>query len=360
MPKVLIVSPGIKMGGAENASVNLANGLQDNGSEVIFISLFNSAHFFELNKHIIFFEPDCFNIKKLSILKTIFWLRKIIKKEDPDAVIVFQKFYSAITLLSLFGTRYRIFISERSSPFFRWSVPVTIFNNIVFTIRKPDGVIAQTSIAAEYQRKYYGRKVPVKVIPNILRDVELYPDVKRENFILAVGRLNDHLKGFDRLIEALAITKNDWPLYLAGGEEDEGKDLKHLAKKLGVENRVKFLGKVKVIDELYARAGLFVIPSRSEGFPNALMEAMSAGCCCVAFDFIAGPRDLIKDGLNGYIIQDGNIAKLAEIIDFLIEKRDLTKKIGVKAMEVRKIYSSKFITKILIDFIFNKSIYGKI
>lgn len=347
---IIVIAPSIKMGGAENAGVNFANALQNNGCKVSFISIFRQPHFFKLNDEIKLYEPDEFNIKKLYLFKTILWLRKIIKKENPDVIIVLQKFYSAMTILSLLRKNYKIIISERSSPLFKWSLPVSIFNRIIFTLRKPDGIIAQTSIAAEYQRKYYGNNVPIKVIPNIVKEIKLFPEIKRENFILAVGRLNDHLKGFDRLIEVVALMKNDWSLYIAGGDE-EGIALKKLAKKLGVESRVKFLGKVKEMDKLYALAGLFVIPSRSEGFPNALVEAMAAGLPCIAFDFIAGPRDIIKDRVDGIIVEDGNLQKMANAIDELVYDEKKRIYLGMNALKVREKFSESNIIKSLTDFI---------
>lgn len=350
MLKILLVGPSTKMGGAENTGVNFANGLRNNGCQVSFISLFKQTHFFKLNNEINFYEPDNYNIKKLHLIKTLLWLRRIVKKENPDVIIVLQKFYSAIVVLSLLGNKYKILISERSSPLFKWSLPVTIFNKLVFTIKKPHGVIAQTSIAEEHQRKYYGNKVPIKVIPNIVRDVKLFPEIKRENFILAVGRLNDHLKGFDRLIEVLSLMKNDWSLHIAGGDE-EGTQLKALAKKLGVENKIQFLGKVKEMDKLYARAGIFVIPSRSEGFPNALVEAMAAGLPCVAFDFIAGPREIITDGVDGIIVEDGNLEKMANAIDELIFDENKRKTLGKNAIKVRERLNENIIIKSLLNFI---------
>jgi len=353
MFKVLIVAPGLSMGGAENASVNLANGMKKCNCEVVFVSLFKNVHFFHLSEGIRLYEPSNFNIKRLNFFKTLLWLRKIERTENPDAIIIFQKFYSAIGVLSLICTKYKIIISERSSPLFNWGLPINIFNRIVFTIKKPDGIIAQTSVAAKFQQKYYGSRVPIRIIPNIVREVKLYPEIEREKFILAVGRLNDYLKGFDRLIRAMAELKNDWPLYIAGGDgsEKEGFELKFLAKELGIENKIKFLGKVKEIDKLYARAGLFVIPSRSEGFPNALCEAMAAGCCCISFNFIAGPNEIIKNGINGFIIEDDNILKLAEMIDFLISNETIRKNIEKKATEVKEKYSEEVISKTVIDFI---------
>src|SRR5690606_2343592 len=135
----------------------------------------------------------------------------------------------------------------------------------------------QTAIAATYQKKIYGEKIPIRVIPNALRPVTLYPEIRRKKWILAVGRFGDPLKGFDRLIKAFSkIHAHDWYLVFAGGDRD-GEALKTLANELGVLERVLFLGKVIDLDRIYAEAGIFVIPSRSEGFPNALCEALAAG-----------------------------------------------------------------------------------
>jgi glycosyltransferase involved in cell wall biosynthesis len=137
-------------------------------------------------------------------------------------------------------------------------------------------------------------------------------------------------------LESFAKLKNqDWELHIAGGDE-EGEALKEQAERLGVINRIKFLGKVKDIDREYAKAGIYVIPSRSEGFPNALAEAMAAGCCCIAFDFVAGPRDIIVDGISGLIIENGNTTEMAKAIDYLIahpEKRIQLRKEAIKIRE---------------------------
>lgn len=329
------------MGGIERASVNTANGLSDTGDcEVLFVSLFKRDRFFKLNDEIRFFEPEGFNISSLSLVKSVLWLRKLIKSEKPDRVLAFNKFYAAISAISLIGIKIPFYISERSSPLYVWIQPFKIINRIAFSLRKPKGVIAQTKIAYDYQKKYF-KDSKIKVIPNSLKELNDFPDTERKKIILAVGRLGDSLKGFDRLIEAFAKLKNQsWTLQIAGGDED-GEYLKKTAKELKIIDRIQFLGKVKNIDQLYAEAGIFVIPSRSEGFPNALAEAMAYGCPCIAFDFTAGPRDLIKDGISGLIVEDGNIEKLAETIDELINDTKKRKSLGNHATEIKERLNNK-------------------
>ncbi|WP_338647711.1 glycosyltransferase [Flavobacterium sp. KS-LB2] len=348
--KVFIVGPCLSMGGMERASVNTANALKEEGFEVVFVSIFKKAHFFKLNNGIVFEDPEGFNTKSLSLLKTVLWIKILIKAHKPQKVLAFNKFYGAITALAMMGNKTPFYISERSSPLFIWEQPIKTINRIAYWLKPPTGVIAQTSIAASYQKKYFP-KSKIEVIPNILRSVTTYPEIKRRQVILAVGRLGDHLKGFDLLLKSFAMLKNtDWELHIAGGNEN-GQALKDLALKLGINNRLSFLGKVKDIDTIYAYAGIYVIPSRSEGFPNALAEAMAAVCCCVAFDFVAGPQDMIAHTTNGILVENGNINKMAEALDALILNPTLRQQLGEEAKKLADELDAKVISHKIMNFL---------
>lgn len=339
------------MGGMERAAVNTAEGIRNAGATVVLLSLFKKEHFFKLHESIKVVEPEGFNVTTLSMFKSVFWIRSVVKKQKPDRVLAFNKFYAALTAFALIGIKVPFYISERSSPLFVWNQPFKFINKTAFWLRAPQGVMAQTSIAASYQRKYFPKST-VMVIPNIVRRITLYPEIKRENVILAVGRLGDYLKGFDLLVESFALLKNkDWELHIAGGDEN-GQELKILATKLGVLNRIKFLGKVKDIDKIYAYAGIFVIPSRSEGFPNALAEAMAAGCCCVAFDFIAGPREIIEENESGIIVPEAEIFGLAKTIDELIIDTKERHRLGQNAAKISTKLAEEKISKQILKFIF--------
>jgi glycosyltransferase involved in cell wall biosynthesis len=295
-------------------------------------------------------EPPGFNTNSLSFVKTILWIRNIVKTEKPDTILAFNKLYAALTAFALVGIKISFFISERSSPLFVWKQPFKTINRIAFWLKPPVGVIAQTSIAASYQAKYF-KKSKIKVIPNILRPITLFPEIERKEIIIAVGRLGDHLKGFDLLIESFSLLQNKtWQLHIAGGDEN-GQELKELATKLGVLERITFLGKVKEIDKVYATAGIYIIPSRSEGFPNALAEAMGAGCCSVAFDFTAGPRDMIQNNVSGIIVENGNIAKMALAIDKLINNPEKRLLLGQEASKIVSKLSPKVIRNEIIEFL---------
>lgn len=335
----------------ERASVNTANGFVNQSVNVLYIALFKHPHFFKLDNKINFYEPKDFNHTKLSFYKTFSWLRKVIKKENPDSILVYNKFFGAIVVLALIATKYRVFISERFSPFYPWPAKIKIFNKVAFKLNPPVGVMAQTKIAAQVQKKYYHKKVSIKVIPNSLRKVKLYPELLREEVILGVGRINEFNKGFDRLLSAFSMIENkQWKLKLIGNIN--GIDaLRNQAKELGIEKRMQFVEPTNAIDEVFAKAGIFVIPSRSEGFPNALCEAMATGLPCISFDFIAGPRDIITNTVDGFIIEDGNIELLAKKINELIGNQPLRHEIGQSAMEIRKRLEQNKISKQVLDFI---------
>lgn len=337
----------------ERASANLANTLNHLGVNTTYISIFAQEHFFSLDEGVKSYEPDGFNSCTLSFAKTIQWIRSTVKEVNPERIIVFNKFYAAIVLLALTGSKYPVFISERSSPLFKWDWKIELFNKFVLKkLNPPKGIIAQTRIAADYQRQYY-KKSPVKVIHNVLRKVALHPEIERENIILAVGRFNDHLKGFDRLLAAFALLDHpDWKLVFAGNGGDN-RDLEQQAQEAGISERVLFHNNTKEIDVLYARAGMFVIPSRSEGFPNALCEAMAAGLPCIAFDFIAGPQDIIQNRENGIIVKDGDIEGLALAMNALIENEDERTRLGKNAMQIIDKLNARKIGKEIVDFIYN-------
>lgn len=355
MKRIVVVGPGLSMGGVERASSNTINAILDNDANFrgAFICIFKKEHFFKLNESINVYEPEGFNEKYLSLAKTILFLRrnfKLISKEDEISILVFGKFYAALVAIALMGLNIQYFISDRQSPLFNWAFKIRLINRIAYWLKPPTGVMAQTNIAASYQKKYFP-KSKIEVIPNMLRDVATYPEIQRQQVILAVGRLGDHLKGFDLLLESFALLKNtDWELHIAGGDED-GEELKALALKLGISNRLSFLGKVKDIDKIYAYAGIYVIPSRSEGFPNALAEAMAAGCCCIAFDFVAGPRDMIEDNINGILVENGNEKKMAEAMDVLIQNPKLRQQLGEEAKKLSVKLSSKVISHTIMNFL---------
>ena len=151
--------------------------------------------------------------------------------------------------------------------------------------------------------------------------------------VIAVGRYT-YQKGFDLLISAWRIvTKKhpDWTLNIYGGGKKE--DFQPLVEKYGLGDALKLNGPVSNIREKYQESSIFVLSSRFEGLPLVLMEAMSTGLPSVSFACPCGPRDIIHDGEDGILCENGNIQQLAAGICQLIEDEQLRKEMGRKAAQ---------------------------
>lgn len=170
------------------------------------------------------------------------------------------------------------------------------------------------------------------VIPNPLSFYPRQSSSCKEKKIISVGRLTEQ-KGYERLIEAWTKVNEkhpDWELYVYGEGEDHDQ-LVSLIKKNKIENNFKLCHPVKNIQDKYLESSIYVMSSRFEGFGLVLAEAMSCGVPCISFNCPFGPADIIKNGEDGLLVENGAIDKLADAICQLIENEELRISMGYKA-----------------------------
>lgn len=185
-------------------------------------------------------------------------------------------------------------------------------------------------------------------IPNAAMPVSPSICSQEAKRVIAVGRL-DYQKGFDRLIEAWAIVQNkgdfsDWHLDIFGrGEWEEM--LKAKIEDLGIGSTVSINAPTKNIGKEYAQSSLMAMTSNYEGFPMVMLEGMAQGLPVVTFDYLCGPRDIIRDGWNGLLVSNGDIPAFAEALMRAMEDSGLRKEMSTNALKSVERYSEENVMK---------------
>ncbi len=349
---VVFVAPSLQLGGLENAASTMANYLSTRVKKLHFITLYNFPHFFKLNESITVIDPPLDKKKENKLvyyLKIVLFLRKQLRLLKPDVVVAYGDWSNILVLMAGIGLKTRIFISDRASPGLTFQWHVAFLRKILY--KRAYGVIAQTDRAAQQKREMLGKNINVKVISNPVKEVRLFPEIVRKNCILSVGR-HWYVKGFDRLIEAFSLLADkDFTLIIAGSNGPETQNIKALITKFNLTKKVELINNVKEVDRLAAECKIFVLPSRSEGMPNALLESMAAGLACISFDINAGPREIITKGVDGILVEDGNVEELAKQMEFLISNPDEIARLGNNALKIRDRLSIDKIGQQFLDFI---------
>ena len=171
------------------------------------------------------------------------------------------------------------------------------------------------------------------VIPNMITiqsPQTIDYSVKR---VIAVGRYS-HQKGYDMLIKAWGILSKkykDWHLYIFGNEDRT--PYEELANKENCTDTCHCMPVTEDIASEYGKSSIYVMSSRYEGMPLALIEAMSSGLACVSYNCPNGPSDIIHDGIDGFLAKNGDIDDLVAKIEILICNESLRSKIGLMARQ---------------------------
>jgi GalNAc-alpha-(1->4)-GalNAc-alpha-(1->3)-diNAcBac-PP-undecaprenol alpha-1,4-N-acetyl-D-galactosaminyltransferase len=325
--KVTLVIYGLTGGGAERVMSIVANYWVSQGWDVTLLMLVppTTQPFYPLDPRIQLKSLDV--ASKSTNLWTVIannWnriqvLRRAIIASKPDVAIGFMNSVSVYTILACLRSNIPVIVSEHMYPGTNdankiWQLIMKL------TYRYADLVTVLTQNALPFYPAKAGYRAIVMPNPVVAPEPSVpEPQLSRASSLIAIGRLHPQ-KGFDLLLKAfhkIHAKYPDWQLTILG-EGAMRAELEQLRSQLKLVDRVHLPGLVSNVPTYLDRADLFVMPSRFEGFPMALCEAMAYGLPVLAADCLSGPRDIIEDGVNGVLIKTEDIDALAAGLDQLM------------------------------------------
>jgi glycosyltransferase involved in cell wall biosynthesis len=334
MAKITIVMHDLRGGGAEKMMVRLANQLCLDGDIVDMIIVGKGGS----NRHLL---SDKVNLIELNCDRTLASfgpLRRALTKSNPDGILsVLTHINVIVSLVCLsLGWLKKLRVSERNAFSLDKKVNTSKLMKVTYFLAPfiyriiPNPVIAVSQgVADDLISTTVVRSKDVVVAPNpvITAETQLasrqpisheWLSKKSSKIIVAVGRL-EYQKGFDMLISAFYKTQQEVDCKLIiFGEGNQRKILEKQISNLGLSSSISMPGySENVIAETKA-ADLFVLSSRFEGSPNALVEAISVGTRVVAFDCPHGPREILQDGKIAPLVEYLDIESLASAITFAL------------------------------------------
>jgi glycosyltransferase involved in cell wall biosynthesis len=341
----IIIDNLTRKAGTERAVSNLCNGLSNHYEklyEITIISIFSDNFqetFFEINKQIQIVHLNHPN--NFSNFSKVFWYKKMIELvrevviENQINILIGSSYVHNILLpiitrnshIKTIGCEHEVYDFPS-----KWAKIVR---------QKVYSKLNQVVVLNKTERSYYGFLSNVTIIPNSLSFVNERKAKLNEKTIIAVGRLM-HQKGFDILIEImqLVILKNpDWKLNIFGDGEDY-KMLQKLIDNQNLGNNIKLCGAVKNISEQYLKSSIFALSSRWESFGLVIIEAMNNGLPVVSFD-CDGPKNIVQDGVNGFLINNFNKIEFAKKLCILIESYETRCKFAKEAILTSAQYEEK-------------------
>ena len=342
--KICCVISSLGAGGAERTVSLLANRWAARGQDVTIVTVAAPASdHYELDPRVerlaLDLETESHSLAQAvtNNVAKIRGLRRTVASLAPDVVISFVEKLNVLILFSCVGLGVPVVVSEQVHPVYYdmgriWS----LLRRLAYPLA--NALVVQT----EAMRSWAKRVVPVRrthVIPSPVGE-QFSNSVSgvqspRKPIVLAVGRLVSQ-KGFDLLIRAFreVIQRHPkWSLVIVGQGPKEA-ELKDLATTLLPPGSVLFAGVVKDPERYYRTAGLFVLPSRFEGFPNTLLEAMAAGCAVIATDAPGGMSEIVRHGVDGLLVAPEDVGILARGMDRLMTDADERSRLGTRALEV--------------------------
>lgn len=339
--KVVMLTSSLGAGGAERVASTLCNEWVRQGHEVTLIATFSGGGvaFYPVSALVnVIFLADLVPARRKSLSsywQRLFILRKIILSNSTDVVVSFLPNVNIAAIFATAFTKVPVVISERRDPA---SQPTSRFWEFACATfyRFSDAVVVQTDSVLHRIGDLYPSLKRVVCIPNPLpQKVEQFlcsDKAKSRRVLLSLGRLapEKQIEHSVKAFAALANTHEAWDLHVYGdGPAHAG--LVSLVGELGLQGRVVLMGKTTEPWDVMAKADAFVMTSRYEGFPNALLEAMGVGLPCVVYDCPSGPHEITRGGQDALLVPLNDQVGLTEALQRVVGDAALRQDLGCRA-----------------------------
>lgn len=337
MKKVTFLVPTLRGGGAERVVSRLTSYLARSNS-ISVATWDDTSRAYDFGGSLISLNlpaKGSYPLKAVQLIRRAHSIAQYCNTNAVDKVCSFMESASIPLLLAkpLLNRHVRLTIAIRIAPRFFGPLTSLVIRNLY---QMADSIVMQTNQGKEDAVSIWGfDKDKCHVIPNPLDSSLLSPTPsftsRKEGLIVAIGRLEQQ-KRFDLLLNAFSRLPTNIAQQLvilgSGAKMDE---LKELSVKLGVSNRVQFLGHLADPTIWLDQCSLFVLSSDFEGFPNALAEAMARGCPIVCTNCDTGPREMIQDGISGLLTPINDASALTKSINYMLEHKAFARSCGIEA-----------------------------
>lgn len=347
--RVLFAVSSLSPGGAERVISELANSFVSRFAAIGVLTLSSDVKdHYSLDPHVERIALDVLwnsrtpwvsltgNLRRSSLI------REAVKSFRPDIIISFIEQTNVRVLAAVLGLGVPVIVSERIDPR-RYHVGRAW--NVARRLLYPfaSGIVVQSEPVASWARAFL-KADRVHVVPNFVRSLPMPSGSRSKNSVLAVGRL-DRQKGFDILLRAFhaaGLAERGASLTILG-DGPERATLDSLARELRIEHAVALPGVVSDPERWMAQATVFVLSSRFEGFPNVLLEAMAMGCPVIASDCDSGPRDIVRDDVDGVLVPPEDVNRLSAALARLMKDAAAREAIAEAGLAVRERFSKEAI-----------------
>lgn len=325
-------------GGAERVVSNLANQFAGMEYDISIFLFIREGIKYKLDDKVKIISCDidktCNKINKAC--KRIRIIRRQMLIEEPDILFAFTISMVPYALLASFGLKCKVIGTERANPKVHsraYQAVIKYFSGFC------DGYIFQTEGSFNYYPKKTRKRAIVigNPLSQNLQEWKKNPGMK----ICTAGRLHRD-KDFFTLLDAFYKFHKLYPQssLTIFGDGPLKEMLVKRTEKLNLEKAVCFQGFVEDLSSQLAEYSVFAFSSKSEGMPNALMEALAAGMPCISTDCEFGPGELIEQGRNGILVKTGNEEELTEALIWMAEHEDERISMGGEAKKIRETYSA--------------------